>query len=387
MTEKRPLKTFLACVGTRPEIIKMAMLYHGLRARGHTVKVVHTGQHVEMAHALYRFFDMPPDIVVDLQRKSAGLSHLTAVLMESVEDAMARTDPDVVLVQGDTTSALVGALVGYYRRLPVAHIEAGLRTYEREPFPEEKNRELIGRLAHWHFAPTEQARLNLLSEGISAKCIYEVGNPVIDAALWTRERIADPAFDLARLMPRPLSLFLARNPDAPLVLVTAHRRENWGEPIRGIATATARILEENPDAVAVWPVHPNPAVVSDVDEGLAGTDPAVRGRLLLTGALEYPVMIHLMTRARLALTDSGGIQEEASALGVPVLIARESTERQELVDGGGAALVGTEVDVMVSAANALLASRAAHAAMCVNESPFGDGHSANRIAQILSERP
>ena len=351
------------------------------------MKVVHTGQHVEMAHALYRFFDMPPDIVVDLQRKSAGLSHLTAVLMERVEDAMVRTDPDVVLVQGDTTSALVGALVGYYHRLPVAHIEAGLRTYEREPFPEEKNRELIGRLAHWHFAPTEQARLNLLSEGISAKCIYEVGNPVIDAALWTRERIADPAFDLARLMPRPLSLFLSRNPDAPLVLVTAHRRENWGEPIRDIATATARILEENPNAVAVWPVHPNPAVVSDVDEGLAGTDPAVRGRLLLTGALEYPVMIHLLTRARLALTDSGGIQEEASALGVPVLIARESTERQELVDGGGAALVGTEVDVMVSAANALLASRAAHAAMCVNESPFGDGHSANRIAQILSERP
>lgn len=380
------MKTFLACMGTRPEIIKMAILCRVLRAQGHRVVVLHTGQHEEMAHALYRFFDMPPDIVPDLQRKSGSLSHLTAALIENVEEAMEATHPDVVMVQGDTTSAMAGALVGSYHHCPVAHIEAGLRTYEREPFPEEMNRQVIGRLAHWHFAPTEQAKLNLLSEGVSERCIYEVGNTVIDAALWTRDHIAEPAFPLEAFLPAPLQQFLALHKDAPLVLVTAHRRENWGDPIRDIATAVALILEENPGAVALWPLHPNPSVREDVAEGLAATSSALRSRILFTEPLGYPAMIHLLSRARLTLTDSGGIQEEASALGIPVLIARESTERQELIDDGGAALVGTEVGVMVAAASSLLENAEAHAAMCIPHSPFGDGRSAERIARILSER-
>jgi UDP-N-acetylglucosamine 2-epimerase (non-hydrolysing) len=277
--------------------------------------------------------------------------------------------------------------VGYYHRCPVAHVEAGLRTYEREPFPEEKNRQLIGRLANWHFAPTEQARLNLLGEGIAERCIYEVGNTVIDAALWTRDHIAEPSFELAEYLPRSLQRFLAAHDGAPLVLVTAHRRENWGEPIRDIATAVALMLEENPGTVAVWPVHPNPGVRADVGDGLADVTAALRNRILLTEPLGYPAMIHLLTRARFTLTDSGGIQEEASALGVPVLIARDSTERQELVDDGGAALVGTEIGVMVAAASSLLENAEAHAAMCIAHSPFGDGRSAERIARILSEKP
>jgi UDP-N-acetylglucosamine 2-epimerase len=377
-------KTFLLCVGTRPEIIKMAMVHRLLRERGHRVVVLHTGQHAAVAQPLYRFFGMVPDIVLELKRKSARLADLTAALMEGVDDSMDAIDADVVMVQGDTTSALVGALVAYYHHYPVAHIEAGLRTYEREPFPEEKNRQLIGRLAHWHFAPTAQARLNLIGEGIAGQCIYEVGNTVIDATLWTRERIAGGGFDVGGLFPGELRQFLRRHGAAPLIIVTAHRRENWGEPIRDIAAAVAAVLERHSRAVAVWPVHPNPAVLEDIESGLAGALSSVRARIALTAPLEYPAMIDLLARARLALTDSGGIQEEASALGTPVLVARASTERQELVEHGGAALVGTHVETIVAAAGDLLENADAHRAMCLGSSPFGDGRAGARIVQILS---
>ena len=377
-------RTFLACVGTRPEIIKIAMLYRELRQRGHRVVLLHTGQHEEMAHELYRFFEMPPDIGVELRRKSPALAHLTVALMDGIEDAVREVRPDVVVVQGDTTSALAGALVGYYHRCPVAHVEAGLRTHEREPFPEEKNRELIGRLARWHFAPTAQARRNLLREGIGAHCIHQVGNTVIDAAQWTRECVSRATFDLAGYAPAVLCRFLARQRGAPLVLVTAHRRENWGQPIGNIARALAAALGDRPQAVAVWPVHPNPAVMVDIERGLARVPAEVRARILLTGPLEYPAMITLLSRCTFTLTDSGGIQEEASALRVPVLIARQSTERQELVDAGGARIVGTEVDKIVAASGELLDDEAARHAMQLDVSPFGDGRASQRIAAVLA---
>lgn len=378
-------QTFVACMGTRPEIIKMAMLHRELSARGHHVVVLHTGQHEEVARELYRFFGMPPDIVIDLQRESGGLTHLTTALMDGVEDAIGRAPPDAVIVQGDTNSALAGALVSYYHRRPVAHVEAGLRTRQREPFPEEKNRELIARLAHWHFAPTPQARRNLLQEGIAPDAVHEVGNTVIDAALWTRECISRPGFDLAQYAPRELCRFLAQHKGRPVMLITAHRRENWGQPIADIAQAVAHVLHERPHAVAVWPVHPNPSVLADIERGLRGVPAQVRERIDLTSPLEYPAMIALLSRCQLTLTDSGGIQEEAAALRVPVLIARESTERQELVDAGGAVLVGTDVRTLVQKAGALLDDPAARAAMQVKRCPFGDGHSARRIAGILSE--
>jgi UDP-N-acetylglucosamine 2-epimerase len=377
-------KTFLACVGTRPEIIKMAMLCRLLRTQGHRVVVVHTGQHEEVAQALYRFFDMPPDIVMGLQRKSGHLAQLTAALLEGIDASMRQANPDEVMVQGDTTSALAGALVAYYQHHRVAHIEAGLRTYEREPFPEEKNRQIIGRLAYWHFAPTAQARLNLLSEGIADECIFEVGNTVIDATHWTRDRIASCDFDVGTCLPAALRHFLHRHAHAPMILVTAHRRENWGPPIRDIAAAVASILRRHPRAVVVWPMHPNPAVAEDVERGLAGQAAGVRERIALTPALEYPALIHVLARARLALTDSGGIQEEASALGTPVLVARLSTERHELVEQGGAVLVGTEIETIVAAAGELLENADSHGAMRLAHSPFGDGRAAERIARILS---
>lgn len=380
-----PKKTYLACIGTRPEIIKMAPVYRELKSRGEKVVVVHTGQHEAIAQSLYAFFDMPPDITIDLKRKSPSLAHLSAALMDGVGDAIAQLDPGVVMVQGDTTSALVGAMIGYYQDRPVAHIEAGLRTNERAPFPEEKNRELIGRLAHWHFPPTRQCKYNLLGEGIALTRIFEVGNTVIDAALWTRERMRSPGFDNAQCMPEDLCHFLERHTDKRLMLITAHRRENWGQPIRNIAHAVAQILAAKDDVIAVWPLHPNPAVRADVEAAVCNLPHKVRARLCLTESLDYQAMIALLVGCVFTLTDSGGIQEEASAFGKPVLVARKSTERQELVHAGGACLVGTDVTTMTEHAIALLSDADFYRTMQVEKSPFGDGHSARSLVNVLTE--
>ena len=378
-------KTYLACIGTRPEIIKMAPVYRELKSRGERVLLVHTGQHEAVAQALYTFFDMQPDIVIDLQRKSSSLVHLSTALMESVDNAIQRLDPDVVMVQGDTTSAFMGAMVGYYQNRPVAHIEAGLRTGEREPFPEEKNRELIGRLARWHFAPTRQCKYHLLGEGIEAGQIFEVGNTVIDAALWTRARVASNSFDLNAVMPENLSSFRRRMDSKRMILVTAHRRENWGQPIRDIAQAVAQILTAYEESVAIWPVHPNPAVRADVEAVVVRLPLYVRSRICLTEPLGYQAMISLIDSCDFTLTDSGGIQEEASAFGKPVLVARKSTERQELVSAGGARLVGTDVAAITDHAMALLTDANFYRSMQLDKSPFGDGQSARHVVDILTE--
>lgn len=379
-----PRRRYLACIGTRPEIIKMAPVCRELKARGCTVLLAHTGQHEAVADALYAFFGMQPDVTLVLKRKSPSLAHLSSALLDGLEDAMPSLDPDVVLVQGDTTSALAGALVGYYHDKPVAHVEAGLRTREREPFPEEMNRTLIGRLARWHFPPTRQSRENLLREGVDPGSVFEVGNTVIDAALWARARLAQPSFDLAAATPANLREFLPGHAAHRLLLVTAHRRENWGQPIRNIARAVGAIIGRHRDAVAVWPVHPNPAVRADVEAEIASLPQAARVRICLTEPLGYPCLIALLAQCELVLTDSGGIQEEASAFGKPVLVARTSTERQELVDAGGACLVGTGVDGMIGHADRLLVDRGAYRSMQLAGSPFGDGTSATQIADILT---
>ncbi|MEC5216231.1 UDP-N-acetylglucosamine 2-epimerase (non-hydrolyzing) [Actimicrobium sp. GrIS 1.19] len=376
--------TFLTCIGTRPEIIKMAPVHKALQSLGHRALVIHTGQHEAIAHELYRFFDMPPDIVIDLQRKSSSLAHLTAALSDGLEAAMQNLQPDIILVQGDTTSAFIGALIGYYHNVPVAHVEAGLRTHQRDPFPEEKNRELIGRLARWHFPPTEQASSNLLAERIPAERIFEVGNTVIDAALWTRERLQRRTSESRQAIPAAARAFLGDYPHHQLILVTAHRRENWGEPIRQIARAVGTLLSEHPDTIALWPVHPNPDVRQDVEDAFRQMPQPVRDRICLTAPLEYPALIEVLARCHFTLTDSGGIQEEASAFAKPVLIARNSTERQELVDAGGARLVGTDAEQILLHAGRLLNDEISYRNMQVEHSPFGDGKSAQRIAAILS---
>jgi UDP-N-acetylglucosamine 2-epimerase (non-hydrolysing) len=375
------MTTYLACLGTRPEIIKMAPVHRALQARGHTVQVLHTGQHEATIAGLYAFFGMQPEAHLQLQRRTPTLSHLTAELLAGVDEQMQALSPEVVLVQGDTTSALAGALAGYYQDRPVAHIEAGLRTGERDPFPEEKNRELIARLAHWHFPPTARARAHLLHEGIEADRVHPVGNTVIDAARWTRERVSLPGAQAA--MPPALAAFLNRHPPVRMLLVTAHRRENWGLKMQRIAAAVSGLLQLHPDLTVVWPLHPNPQVQNDVHTALAGLPALSRQRLCLTPALDYPSLIGLLQLCLFALSDSGGIQEEASALGKPVLILRENTERQELVDAGGARLVGTQVHRVIEESSDLLCDPLLLEAMRLERSPFGDGQAAERIANVL----
>lgn len=378
------MKTYLCIMGTRPEIIKMAVLHRVLKEQGDRSLVLHTGQHEEMADVLYRFFDMEPDLRIELRRSSPALAHLTALLLENVDRVIGEVKPDAVVVQGDTTSAMVGALAAYYHGVPVAHVEAGLRTGERDPFPEEKNRELIGRLAQWHFPPTAQARQNLLDEGIRENRVFEVGNTVIDAALWVRDRLAASGWDAGDATPDALRRFMDEQRGRKVVLITAHRRENWGQPIRDIASAVGQLLAEHADAAAVWPVHPNPRVRDDVETVVATLPRDCRDRICLTQPLDYPALMSVLARCRFTLTDSGGIQEEASALARPVLITRNATERQELLLAGGARLVGTDVRQILEQSRALLTDEDAWRAMQLPASPFGDGLAASRIAGILA---
>jgi UDP-N-acetylglucosamine 2-epimerase (non-hydrolysing) len=377
-------KKYLLCIGTRPEIIKMAPVYHALMAQGKKVQVLHTGQHGAVAAELYRFFGMPPNLTLDLKRLSNSLASLTSVLFQTLENAVLQLKPDIVLVQGDTTSAFVGATVAYYHQKPVAHVEAGLRTRQNDPFPEEKNRELIGRIASWHFPPTTRAVQNLREEGVDPNSIFEVGNTVIDAAKWALARVVTDRRELEDALPTGLSEFLENPVCARTFLVTAHRRENWGQPIRDIAAAVAKIVEQFPDVGAIWPVHPNPAVRDDVETVLLTLTRSVRERIFLTEPLSYPALIYLLHRSAFTLTDSGGIQEEASAFAKPVLVARESTERQELVDAGGALLVGTDVGKIINGARKLLSDPLLYKSMQIERSPFGDGLAGSRIASILA---
>lgn len=371
---------FMIVAGTRPEIIKVAPLYERLREWGREVVLVHSGQHEAVADALYRFFGMTPSILIALQRKSSSLSHLSAALFDGMEDVFGESKVDAVIVQGDTTTALVASLAAYYHDLPVAHVEAGLRTWEREPFPEEKNRVLISRIAHWHFAPTSQAYRNLLDEQVAAQRIYRVGNTVIDAAYSARRRLAENQEPVQSPVVRD---FLARLQGRPFILVTAHRRENWGEPIRDIVRALLQVMQRIPDVGVIWPLHPNPAVRHTVEEEVAAQPTALRERFCLDAPASYPALIDLLVQCAFTLTDSGGIQEEASAFSKPVLIARVSTERQELVQAGGALLVGTEQGAIVEAACTLLNDPHRYESMRLQESPFGDGHASDYIAEVL----
>jgi UDP-N-acetylglucosamine 2-epimerase len=377
---------WLVCLGTRPEIVKMAPVVHALRAAGQPVAVLHTGQHDAMAWPLYRFFGIEPDHVLVPDRARDGLSDLAASLLAAIGARFEAQAPRGVLVHGDTLSAMAAATAAFFARVPVGHVEAGLRTFARyDPFPEEKNREVIARYASLHFAPTTLARDNLLREGIAAAAIHLTGNTAVDATRLAVRRLNAAA---AGAIDPQVARFLAAHEGHRLVLVTAHRRENWGEGIRRIGAAVARILREHGDVTVLWPVHANPAVARDVAAGLVSLDASSVARLLLTEPLDYPTLIGALRRGWLALTDSGGIQEEAVTLGVPVHVLRETTERPEILAAGCGRLVGTDVDTITRCFDELSANRAAHAAMrCRPEAnPFGDGYAAERIATLLGER-
>ena len=380
---RRPV---LISVGTRPEIIKMAPVYAELRRRGLPVAWVHTGQHREMAETLYGFFGIRPDHELNLQRRDGTLAHLNALLLEGLSAVFARMRPSAVLVHGDTTSTLASAQASFYLDLPIGHVEAGLRTHRsREPFPEEKNRELTARLARWHFAPTRGAALNLHREGIAASAIHTVGNTAVDAAQHGMRRLDRLLAEGLTALPHALEALRPQLPRWRLITVTAHRRENWGNGIRQIARAVGRLLDRHPQLAVVWPVHGNPAVSDIVHAELDMRMAALGGRLTLCPPLDYPALLWCLHHSELALTDSGGIQEEGAALSRPVLVLRDATERPELIEAGAGHLVGTDEQRIVDVVSELLSDPQALASMRNAINPFGDGQTATRIADVMQQ--
>ncbi len=363
----------LSIFGTRPEAIKMAPVVRELARHPDQIASVIcvTAQHRQMLDQVLDWFRIVPDIDLDLMEENQTLAGLTANAMLRLTAVLEDVRPDVVLVQGDTTTAMIAALASFYQQVPVGHVEAGLRTRDRyRPFPEEINRHLIGVLATFHFAPTMTAVDALRAEGVAAESIYLTGNPVIDALQWTVQQ------------PYPLDLGFPLDDEHKLILVTAHRRESFGLAFECICQALVEIVRRNPGVRLVYPVHLNPNVQAPVRRILAGQD-----RIHLLSPMDYAPFAHLMARSYLVLTDSGGIQEEAPALGKPVLVLRQVTERPEAVETGTVKLVGTDREVIVREAERLLHDPVAYARMATAVSPYGDGHAAGRIVQVLLDLP
>lgn len=364
----------LVVFGTRPEAIKLFPVVHALREAGHAdVRVCVTAQHRGLLDQVLGIAGITPDIDLDLMQPGQSLDALSARLLVGLGEAMDAERPDRVIVQGDTATAMMGALAAYYRKIPVSHVEAGLRSGDNyQPWPEEVNRRIVGTIADQHFPPTETAAENLRRENIDPASMLVTGNTVIDALHATRDRIAaDPA--LASGVDAIVDRFAGKR----LILVTTHRRENFGDGMAEIAAAIRRI-GERPDIAVLFPVHPNPNVVSVMDEMLGHISNIAR-----IDPLDYPHFIRALSLADIVLTDSGGVQEEAPALGKPVLVMRDTTERPEGVAAGTAKLVGPHADRIVSEISTLLDDKGAYSAMARAHNPFGDGHAATRIAKVV----
>lgn len=371
----------LSIFGTRPEAVKMAPVVRALATTpGIEARVCVTAQHRQMLDQVLRLFDITPDIDLDLMRPNQTLAELSAAVFTHLDPVLERLEPDWVLVQGDTTTVMVASLAAYYRRIRVGHVEAGLRTHDKwQPFPEEINRRVAGVTADLHFAPTQWAAQNLLGEGVPAEQVLVTGNPVIDA-LQTVARLPAPP-EVSELLARlgiPLQISEQEDGSARrLVLVTAHRRENFGEPIENICRALSRLADDYAGGVQlVYPVHLNPNIQEPVYRLLDG-----HPHIILLPPLDYLPLVQLMKRAALVLTDSGGLQEEAPGLGVPVLVMREVTERPEGVEAGTVRLVGTDPERIYATARKLLDDPQEHAAMARAINPYGDGRAAGRIVQ------
>lgn len=367
-------KKILVVFGTRPEAVKMAPVINALQSHPQhaDLKVCVTAQHREMLDQVLDFFEIIPDFDLDLMRHNQDLYQLTADVLQGLKSVLDQFTPDIVLVHGDTTTSTIAALAAFYARIPVGHVEAGLRTYDRyAPFPEEINRQLTGRLTSLHFAPTDFAKGNLLGEHIPEQHIYVTGNTVIDALHWAKERLRHYSNDEINGLQSAVDL------KKKLILVTAHRRENQGAGMVNICNALRQIAADETVEV-VFPVHLNPRVQGPVYELLADIP-----NVTLLPPLGYPAFTWLMIQSYLIITDSGGIQEEAPGLGKPVLVMREVTERPEAVDAGVVKLVGADTDRIVEEAKKLIRDSEAYASMSQAANPYGDGKSALRIADIL----
>jgi UDP-N-acetylglucosamine 2-epimerase len=363
----------LVVIGTRPEAIKLGPVVRAARAAGLDVRVCVTGQHREMLRPVLDLFDIVPDHDLDLMTPGQTLSRLTAAALEGTTCAIEASNPSWVIVQGDTTTALAAALASFYRGIPVAHVEAGLRTNDkRRPFPEEANRRMVDDLADLHFAPTERARANLLREGHDLATIRVTGNTGIDALRYALSLDYETARGPLAALPR----------ERRIVLVTAHRRESFGAGMVAICRALERLVREIDDIQIVYPVHLNPNVQDPVRERLSDNE-----RITLLPPLDYMSLVQLMRASTLILTDSGGIQEEAPTLGRPVLVLRDITERPEAVEAGCARVVGTNESRIVREARHLLEDDAAYHRMAHVANPFGDGHASERIVDALGLAP
>ena len=356
----------LFMIGTRPEVIKMAPVILALRkAPWAEVRVCATAQHREMLDEALEIFGIVPDLDLNAMRPNQSLSSLTARLLSSIDDVLEAEQPQMLLAQGDTTTVLASALVCFYRQIPFAHVEAGLRTGDlRNPFPEEMNRVVAGHLASLNFAPTERAKNALLAEGCDPGTIFITGNTVIDALLWMAAQHPEHGLHL------PAS--------HRLILLTAHRRENFGAPLKEIFRAVQTLTQRHPEIHIIYPVHPNPNVQEPAYEMLGGNS-----QVTLCPPLDYRKMVALLQAVDFVLTDSGGVQEEAPALAKPVLVLRSETERPEAVEAGVAKLVGRSHDAIVSAASELIVNANVYRGMAKGASPYGDGRAAARILALL----
>ena len=365
-------KKVMVVFGTRPEAVKLAPIILALAESEHFVPFVAvTAQHREMLDQVTGLFGIEPDADLDIMRPRQTLAEITTRALTGLDELVAQVQPDAMMVQGDTTTTFVGALAAHYHQVPVVHVEAGLRTFNRySPFPEEMNRRLTSQLTSLHLAPTPASCANLVAEGVERPSIVVTGNSVIDALLWTVDkRIAydDPKLDVLDTDGRRV------------LLVTAHRRESWGERMVGVGRALGRLARDEPDLLVVLPVHRNPTVREALLPPLDSLP-----NVIVTEPIGYGGFARLIDRSHVVLTDSGGVQEEAPSLGKPVLVMRENTERPEAVTAGTARLVGTDEDRIVAEVTALLHDEASYGAMANAVNPYGDGHAAPRSVAAMA---
>lgn len=385
---KTLMKTVMLVFGTRPEAIKMAPLVKEFQKHPDSFRtlVCVTGQHRQMLDQVLEIFDIRPDYDLNIMRQGQDLYDVTARVLTGMRDVLAEARPDIVLVHGDTTTSTAAALAAFYRQIPVGHVEAGLRTHNiYSPWPEEMNRQITGRLASLHFAPTPLSRANLLAEGIPADKITVTGNTVIDALHMVTDKIRSNP-ELGRALTRQLAeagYDTRRTDSRPLVLITGHRRENFGDGFISMCRAIKALSEKYPEVDFVYPMHLNPNVRKPIHE-VFGEDLDGLGNMFFIEPLEYLSFVFLMEKARIVLTDSGGIQEEAPGLGKPVLVMRDTTERPEALEAGTVRLVGTDYDKIVNEVSALLDDPIRYESMSRATNPYGDGNACPRILAAIA---
>ncbi|WP_410082382.1 non-hydrolyzing UDP-N-acetylglucosamine 2-epimerase [Barnesiella intestinihominis] len=380
------MKTILLVFGTRPEAIKMAPLVKTMQQYPNVFRTVVcvTGQHREMLDQVLQIFEIKPDYDLNIMKQGQDLYDVTSRVLVGLRDILKFVLPDVVLVHGDTTTSMAAALAAFYQQIPVGHVEAGLRTYNiYSPWPEEINRQMTGRIATYHFAPTPLSRQNLLNEGVEPTHIHVTGNTVIDALYWVVDRIKSDGA-LAQALSRDL-LHSGYDVDRlsqgkKLVLITGHRRENFGNGFMQICKAIKTLVEKYPEVDFVYPMHLNPNVRKPIHEAFAGRS---YDNMYFIEPLEYLSFVYLMEKSAIVLTDSGGIQEEAPGLGKPVLVMRDRTERPEALDAGTVKLVGTDYDRILGAVSRLLEDEVYYKRMGEAVNPYGDGKACERIANFL----